>query len=75
MGGDLCRCAIDPTGVVKGWAGAAVTTVGYPVTVTTSGFLIAASSGGQCVGRAFAAAASGDLFPVLMDGGLGYFGG
>lgn len=62
-------------GVAKGWAGAAISTVGYPVTVTASGFLIAASSGAGCIGRAFSAAASGDVFPVMLDGGLGFYAG
>jgi hypothetical protein len=54
-------------GIAKVMAGAAVTTLGYPLTITTSGWFIAASSGGAMVGRALAAAASGDLIPAHVD--------
>lgn len=54
-------------GLTKVMAGAAVTTLGYPLTVTASGWFIAASSGGAQVGRALAAAASGDLIPAMVD--------
>jgi len=54
-------------GFVKVIAGATVTTLGYPLTITTSGFFIAASSGGSHCGRALAAAASGDLIPAFVD--------
>lgn len=62
-------------GVAKGWAGAAVNTIGAPVTITASGFLTAATSGQGIIGRAFATANSGDLFPIMLDGGLGYWNG
>ena len=48
-------------------AGAAVTTLGYPLTITTSGFFIAATSGSTLVGRALSAAASGDLIQALVN--------
>jgi hypothetical protein len=54
-------------GIAKVMAGGAVTTLGYPLTVTASGWFIAASSGGAMVGRALAAAASGDLIPAAVD--------
>jgi hypothetical protein len=54
-------------GLCKVMAGAAVTTLGYPLTVTASGWFIAASSGGSTIGRALAAAASGDLIPAMVD--------
>lgn len=54
-------------GVIKVFAGAAVSTVGYPVTVTTSGFVIAAPVGSATIGKAFAVANSGDLFPIQAD--------
>jgi hypothetical protein len=63
--GEAVRLA--DSGVVKVVAGAAVTTIGYPVTVTTSGFVIASSSGGTTIGRAFTAASSGDVFPIQTD--------
>lgn len=54
-------------GVGKVMVGGAVSTLGYPLTITTSGFFIAASSGGAMVGRAMATAASGDLVEALVD--------
>lgn len=54
-------------GITKVKVGAAVTTPGYPLTLTTSGFVIAATSGSPSIGRAMAAAASGDLLKVLVD--------
>lgn len=54
-------------GIAKVMAGGAVSTLGYPLTVTASGWFIAASSGGAAVGRALATAASGDLVSALVD--------
>jgi len=54
-------------GLVKAVAGATVTTLGHPLMVSSGGFLIAATSGAVHVGRAQAAAASGDLFPAFVD--------
>lgn len=63
-------------GITKVIVGAAVTTPGYPITITTSGFFIAATaaaSGGTLgtghIGRLLntAAVASGDLVPALVD--------
>lgn len=54
-------------GKTKAYAGAAVSTLGYPLVPASGGFLIAASSGGPTVGRALATAASGDLVPVFVD--------
>lgn len=55
------------SGVVKAWAAGAIN-AGAAVTVTTSGFLAAvASGGGVPIGRALAAAASGDLFPAMVS--------
>jgi hypothetical protein len=54
-------------GITKVKAGATVTTVGYPLTLTTSGFVIAATSGSPSIGRAMSAAASGDLLKALVD--------
>lgn len=54
-------------GITKGMAGAAVTTLGFPLTVTASGWLIACASGNYSVGRALTSAASGDLIPVLVN--------
>jgi hypothetical protein len=63
--GGTASCVIH--GVTKAFAGAAVGTVGYPLTVTTSGYLIAASSGGVSIGRALATCASGDIFSAALD--------
>ncbi len=54
-------------GTFKALFGAAVSTVGYPLTVTTSGFIIAASSGGASVGRSLTTVASGDLAKAMFD--------
>lgn len=54
-------------GITKGQIGAAVSTAGYPLMITTSGYLIAATSGQVTVGRAISTGASGDLIEVLAD--------
>lgn len=54
-------------GITKVLVGAAINTVGFPLTVTTSGFIIAASSGGASIGRALTTAASGDLVQAAVD--------
>lgn len=68
--------AVAVEGLMKGWAGAAISTVGYPVTITASGFIIAASSGDYTIGKTLEIAASGDLRPFLLDfANLGYYKG
>jgi hypothetical protein len=63
-------------GVTKVLAGAAVSTVGFPLKVTTSGWIIAAASGDVSIGRALATAASGDLVQAFVDFvSLGYWHG
>lgn len=60
-------------GLCKALFGGAVNTVGYPLTVTTSGFIIAASSGGATIGRSRFTCASGDLALAFFDfNNLGY---
>jgi hypothetical protein len=54
-------------GQTKVIAGGAVNTVGFPLTVTTSGFIIAASSGGASAGRFLDTCASGDLVRAHVD--------
>jgi len=61
------RVSIVTEGVQKVAAGGAVSTLGYPLTITTSGWFIAASSGGAQVGRAAATCASGDLVEAFID--------
>jgi hypothetical protein len=61
------HCTVSVSGVMKGYAGAAIVTA-RPVTVTTSGFLINVTSGDGVVtgvGKALAAANSGDLFKFV----------
>ena len=65
-------------GIVKGVAGAIVTTPGYPIQVASGGFVIAAVSGGLSVGRYWqtAACASGDFVLLNIDvSGLNAWGG
>ncbi|CAB4164986.1 hypothetical protein UFOVP820_1, partial [uncultured Caudovirales phage] len=54
-------------GLTKGFVGAAVSTLGWPLTVAASGWLVAANSGQQAVGRCLAVVASGDIAPVAVD--------
>jgi hypothetical protein len=55
------------SGVVKCWAGGAIT-AGASITVTTSGWMTTVASGaGIPVGKALATAASGDLFPAMVN--------
>lgn len=54
-------------GITKVAAGAAVSTAGYPITVTTSGWFVAATSGQFAVGRSLATAVSGDLLAAMVD--------
>ncbi len=54
-------------GIVKVYAGAAVSTLGYPLAVGSSGFVFAAASGNWHCGRAVTTAASGDLFVAFVD--------
>jgi hypothetical protein len=54
-------------GEFKAQFGAGVTTAGYPLTVTTSGFITAAVSGGYAIGQSIAAATSGDIARALFD--------
>lgn len=58
--------AAGVSGYMKGWAGAAVA-LGARVTVTTSGYLITATSGTQGQGKALEAANSGDLFAGVFE--------
>lgn len=64
------HATIGYAGQMKAYAGAAVTT-GVRLAVTTSGYVIDATSasidGGFVVGRALAAANSGDLFPAIFN--------
>lgn len=54
-------------GVVKAAISGTVTTLGYPLKITTSGWLTVAASGDATCGRATAACASGDLAEVFID--------
>jgi hypothetical protein len=61
------RVSLVYEGVAKVAAGGAVSTLGYPLKITTSGWLIVAASGDQHVGRALATCASGDLVEAFVD--------
>lgn len=54
-------------GITKLKVGGAVSTPGFPLTITTSGFFIAAASGGATIGRAMTTAASGDIIKAMVD--------
>jgi hypothetical protein len=54
-------------GIVKCVAGAAVSTLGYPLMVGSLGYVFAANSGFSHIGRALETAASGDLFQANVD--------
>lgn len=54
-------------GIFKAQFGTAVSTPGYPLRITTSGFVVAATSGGSTIGRAMAAVGSGDVAQAMFD--------
>jgi hypothetical protein len=54
-------------GITKAVAGGAVSTLGYPLTVATSGYLTVCASGGTAVGRALDICGSGDLVRVAVN--------
>ena len=58
--------AMGVSGYMKGWAGASIA-LGARVMVTTSGWLITATSGNVPCGRSLEAANSGDLFAGLFN--------
>jgi hypothetical protein len=57
-------------GVTKGDCATAVTTAGWPLKITTSGWLAAAASGDKVIARYIgqAASASGDRIAIAVDG-------
>jgi hypothetical protein len=59
-------------GLTKGDCSTAVSTAGWPLKVVTSGWLAAAASGDQVIGRYIgqAATASGDRIPIAIDAKL-----
>lgn len=60
-------------GITKVLAGAAVTSAGLRLKITTSGFIIAAVSGDLTIGRALGFCSSGDLVQAFVDfKNLGY---
>jgi hypothetical protein len=63
--GNIATAVIE--GITKGDCSTAVTTVGWPLKVVTSGWLAAAASGDQVIGRALAACASGDRVVLTLD--------
>lgn len=74
--GGVCRSQAVPgqgvSAIYKGECklkvGAAINTVGFPLTITTSGWFIAnATSGSATIGRALTLASSGDMVRALVD--------
>lgn len=59
--------AVCYQGITKVAAGAAVGSAGAYLTVTTSGWFAAATSGQYTIGRSLAEAASGDLLEAMVD--------
>lgn len=58
---------VTAQGIVKAYAGAAVTSAGWAAALANSGWLTNAASGGFTVGRFLETCNSGDLVPVLLD--------
>ena len=54
-------------GITKAQFGGAVSTIGWPITITTSGWAAAASSGGLACGRALETCNSGDIAMVAVN--------
>lgn len=63
--GETASVAVD--GLCKADLGTAISTVGWPLKITTSGWLAACASGDQSIGRAIALANSGDRSLVMLD--------
>ena len=63
-------------GITKAFMGAAVSTIGFPLKVANSGWIIPCNSGDTSIGRALTTAASGDVSGLMLDvRNLGWFGG
>jgi hypothetical protein len=58
---------LDVLGVFKAQFGTAVGTAGYPLKATTSGFIVAAASGDDVIGRAMTITASGDIAQAMFN--------
>lgn len=58
---------VDVMGIFKAQFGTAVNTAGYPLKATTSGFIVAAASGDESIGRAMAVTASGDIAQAMFN--------
>jgi len=63
--GELFSYVYD--GITRCVAGFAISTLAHPVMVGSSGYVFAAVSGGNSIGRALDTAASGDLFRAIVD--------
>src|SRR3954469_24285439 len=61
------RISVIYEGVQKVAVSGAVSTLGYPLKITTSGWLTVAASGDVTCGRAVATCASGDLVEAFVD--------
>ncbi len=58
---------LDVFGIFKAQFGTAVNTAGYPLKATTSGYIVAANSGDESIGRAMAVTASGDIAQAMFN--------
>ena len=61
------RVGVVYEGVQKVAIGGTVTTLGFPLKITTSGWIVAAASGDTTIGRSTVACASGDLAEAFVD--------
>lgn len=55
------------SGITKAFIGGAVSTIGYPLKIANSGWLVVCASGDQQFARALNTGASGDLLEVAVD--------
>lgn len=58
---------VTASGILKVYAGAAVTSLGWPAALANSGFVTNAASGNFVVGRFLETCSSGDLVQTLVD--------
>lgn len=61
------NAAIVYDGITKVAVGAAVSTAGWPLTITTSGWFTVSASGDFVVGRSLGTAASGSLLEAFVN--------
>jgi hypothetical protein len=70
------RASVSVIGIFKAQFGTAVNTVGFPLKITTSGFVVACASGDNLIGRSISLTASGDIAQASFNFlGMGYWPG